>query len=173
MTRGKYAVKSAQNRAEDAGLRAEHLKADLDTEREAHRAEVAALKATIGKLATQLTGAVADTAAEEVRRVEAACADQIRAERDRRRAAALEVFRRIGTATVFYPPGNMWHIPADGIKELVGDLAKALGIPAGEAQDVGAQAAGVATDRAARRADQKRYKAAASGTPYTVVRGGR
>lgn len=171
MAKGKYGVKSAQNRADNAGLRAEQLKAKQDAEREAHRVEVAALKATVERLSAQLTGAVADLAADQVRRVEAECADQIRAERDRQRQAALEVFRHIGRATVFYPPGNMWHISADGVKDLVGDLARVLGIPAGEAQDAGAETAGLATDRAARRADQKRYKAAASGTPYTVVRG--
>jgi len=171
MARGKYAVKSAQNRAENAGLRAEHLKQDLDDERKQHAVEVSALKATVEKLSAQLTGAVADLAAEEVRRVEANCAEQIRAERDRHRDAALESFRRIGKAIVFHAPSNTWHIPGDDVRVLIGELAKLFDVPAGEADEAAARQAGAGTTRDQRRADAKRHKASATGQQYVVLRG--
>lgn len=171
MARGKYAVKSAQNRAENAGLRAEHLKQDLDAERKQHAAEIAALKATVEKLSAQLTGAVEDLAAERVRRAEAGCAEQIRAERDRYHDAAVEAFRRIGKAIVFHPPSNTWHIPGDDVRTLIGELAKDFNVPAGEADEAAARQAGAGTTRDQRRADAKRHKASVTGQQYVVLRG--
>lgn len=173
MTRGKYAVKSAKTRAETAGQRADHLKQDLDAERKNHAGEVAVLKARIEALSAQLTGSIADLADDRVRRAEADCAELVRAVREEYRQAGLEVFRRIARAIVLHVPSNTWHIPGDAVPELVGELALLLGIPAGEAQEAGAREAGVATDRAMRRQDAKRHKAAVTGQPYVVLRGQR
>jgi hypothetical protein len=168
MTRGKYAARAAQGRAETAAARADRAKEELAAERAAHAAEVAALKARIEVLASQLTGEVKDLAEGEVQRVEAQWSALLEAERQRWRGQAVQVFDRIGRSVAYNArPGGtaVEGIPGRSVQPLILDLAQVLKIPAAEAAEHALTPAHIKLPRETRRAAESRIRAEVEGRP--------
>lgn len=173
MSKGKYAARAAQGRAETASARADRLAQVLADERAAHAAEVASLKARVEELSCQLTGQVRELAADEVRRVQAEAAAAAQRQRQAWHDKALRVFDRIGAATSFSARPDAVY--ADGIAgkatiSLIADLSEILEVPAGQALERW-RAKEAGTSRAARRQDASRQRAAISGEKRTAIRG--
>lgn len=173
MSKGKYAARAAQGRAESASARADRLAQVLADERAAHAAEVASLKARVEELSCQLTGQVRQLAADEVRRVQAEAAAAAQRQRQAWHDKALRVFDRIGAATSFSMRPDAAYangIAGEATLSLVTDLSEILGVPAGQAQDRW-RAKEAPSSRAARRQDASRQRAAAAGERRTAIRG--
>lgn len=150
MSRGKYAARAAQSRAESAAAQANQSTEKLQSEREQHAAEIKALKIQIETLSANLTRGVADLADERVRRVESECENRLRREREGQKQAAQEVFRIFAASLVSTAP-DAWHLPESAIYQTVRDMAEALNTPMGEAWYAVAAKTSLPTNRKVRR----------------------
>lgn len=97
MTRGKYAARAANARAERSQGTAEQLREQLEADHRTHTEEVRELKSQIELLAGQLTCAVADLADKRVADAEAAAAEQLRAVQTDHERLLLEMFAMFGS----------------------------------------------------------------------------
>lgn len=147
MTRGKYATRAANVRAETAQEAVAELRRQLSEERAARAVETAALKTQVQQLSGKLTSSVGALAQDAIASARQGALDAIRGEREAHKERAFAALRIIGS--------YVKTLPARGWPQLY----DALGVTADEV--AAAEAGGLEPNqnRKIRRTSQKEFRA--------------